>query len=49
MGQMWSRQSHEPTVIGQKVLSLASFRAGALKTQLQSLEKNEISNVLRQK
>lgn len=39
MGKMWSRQSHEPTVLGERVLSLTSFRAGALKTQLQSFEK----------
>ena len=38
---MWGQQGHDPAVLGENVLSPTSFRAGALKTQLQSLKKME--------
>jgi len=41
MGEAWGQQDHEPAILGERVLSLTSFRAGALKIQLQSLEKME--------
>jgi len=41
MGETWGQQNHEPAILGERVLSYTSFRAGALKTQLQSLEEME--------
>jgi hypothetical protein len=39
MGKTWGQQDHDPAIHKERVLSQSSLRAGALKTQLQSLEK----------
>lgn len=41
MGETWGQQDHEPAILGERILSHTSFRAGAFRTQLQSLEKTE--------
>jgi hypothetical protein len=41
MGETWGQHDHDPAILKERVLSQTSFRAGALKTQLQSLEKME--------